>query len=366
MRRLFLLHTFLLLSYHTTGALNLKHTMGQTISSTQFFLYGKKHFTQNGYLKHIKKYAEPVQVTSNIGINEEAADGVNLTGKVVVVTGANSGLGKEVATYSAAKGAKLYMLCRSKDRAEAARDEIMEKTGNKDIEIVLVDVAELSKVRDAANTLKSKEPKIHAIVCNAGVLLNDRRESSEGNELTLASHLIGGSYLLSKLLMDQVKAADGQGRIIMVTSGGMYNYKFPAWNVAANTGDQKEKYNGVNLYAYAKRGQVLLAERWSKEYPDVTFCTVHPGWADTPAVEEAFGDSKKYLKPLREPWQGAEGVTWLVGTDRSNLESGDLYLDRKSQPKHLAGPFFSEGSFTKNSPEEVDEMMENLKKVAGI
>jgi dehydrogenase/reductase SDR family protein 12 len=59
---------------------------------------------------------------------------------VIIVTGANSGIGKEVATYAAAKGAKLYMLCRSKERAEKARDEIMKLTSNKDIKVVLVSV----------------------------------------------------------------------------------------------------------------------------------------------------------------------------------------------------------------------------------
>jgi dehydrogenase/reductase SDR family protein 12 len=120
------------------------------------------------------------------------------------------------------------------------------------------------------------------------------------------------------------------------------------------------------VYAYAKRGQVILAEQFAKEYPDVAWVTVHPGWTDTPAVEEAFGDQKKYLAPLREPWQGAEGVAWLTQTDRKNLENGEFYLDRTTQTKHLAGPFFSEGSYTKNKPEEVAALMENLKKAAGI
>ena len=290
-----------------------------------------------------------------------------MTGKVVVVTGANSGIGKDVATYVAGKGATLFMMCRSADRAEAAKQEIITLTGNSKIEVVLMDVSEMANIKTAVQELQSKTSKIDCLVCNAGTLLNKRQESSEGYEVTFASHLLGGAYLLTKLLVPQLQAAgDKQGRCIMVTSGGMYNFAFPSWDKATSNPETGEKYNGTNVYAYAKRGQVLLTEELAKEYPDVSFVTVHPGWTDTPAVEEAFGDQKKYLQPLRTPWQGAEGVTWLSQTDSKNLKSGDFYLDRIVQPKHLAGPCFSEGSFTKNEPKEVQAMMENLKKAAGI
>jgi len=143
----------------------------------------------------------------------------------------------------------------------------------------------------------------------------------------------------------------------------MYNYKLPSWD-ALTSSDKSAKFDGVSAYAYAKRGQVLLAERWAKEFPDVKFATVHPGWSDTNAVDEAFGDAKKYLNPLREPWEGAEGICWMVGTKSSNLQSGELYLDRAVQPKHISGPFFTEGSFTKNSEAEVDDFLKRMKEAA--
>lgn len=338
--------------------------MGQSISSTQFFIYGKRNFTKIGYDKHIKKYTSPVQKSASITRGEDGADGVDMEGKVVVVTGANSGLGKELATYAAAKGAKLYMLCRSKERAERAKEDIVKLTSNENVSVLLADLAEMAQVRRVVTELSEKESKIDVLVCNAGVLLNDRRESSEGIEVTFASHLLGGSYLLSSLLVPKLKASADKGRVIFVSSGGMYNSKFPDWPTATSGTKARHPYDGNFSYAYAKRGQVLLAERWAKEMPEISWTSAHPGWSATPAVDQAYGDTKKYLEPFRSTWEGAEGIAWMMGTNKSNLKSGEFYLDRKPQQKHLAGPFFSEGNFTKNTTAEVDEMMRKLKEAA--
>uniref|UniRef100_A0A6U6GKR4 Dehydrogenase/reductase SDR family member 12 n=1 Tax=Odontella aurita TaxID=265563 RepID=A0A6U6GKR4_9STRA len=311
--------------------------MGQGVSTAQWFVYGKKNFTKTGYLKHVKSYTSPVQNEAAICKGVQGADGVDLGGKCVVVTGANSGLGKEIATYAAAKGANLYMLCRSKERAEKARDEISEKTSNGNIKIILADVGELDQVRKAAEELQSQEEKVHCVVCNAGVLLNDRRETSEGNEVTFASHFLGGSYALTQLLLPQLKRAGSESRVVFVTSGGMYLTKFPSWEVATNDKENGGKYDGTNQYTYAKRGQVLLAERMAKLHPEVQWVTGHPGWAATAAVDDAFGQDKKYLEPMRSTWQGAEGLTWLMSTESKNLINGSFYLDRSVQKKHIAG-----------------------------
>ena len=264
------------------------------------------------------------------------------------------------------------MVCRSAERGESARQEIAKLTNNDKIKLVLADVGELNQVRKAAKELQEAEPKIDCLVCNAGVLLNDRQETSEGNEATFASHFLGGSFLLSQLLLPQLKKEsenedpNSNSRVIFVTSGGMLITKFPNWQTVTSTGDEKEKYNGNFAYGYAKRGQVLLAERMARDEPSVAWVTAHPGWAGTNAVDDAFGDNKKYLEPLRSTWQGAEGMTWLMQANRKELENGALYLDRKPQKKHIAGPFMSEGSFTKNTEADVDDMMTRLKEAAGL
>jgi len=279
---------------------------------------------------------------------------------------ANKGVGRELATYAAAKGAKVYMLCRSKERAEQARSEIVEQTSNDSVDILLADLSELAQVRTAVKELQSKEEKVDVLVCNAGVLANERRTTSEGNELTFALHLLGGSYLLSELLLPQLEAAKDSARVVYVTSGGMYNAKFPDWATATDGDGSSHKYDGQFAYSYAKRGQVLLAEENAKSRPHIKWVSAHPGWSSTAGVDEAFGSAKKFLEPLRTPWEGSEGIAWLMGTKQSDIENGALYLDRDTCRKHIAGPAFTEGKFTKNSPEEVLEMMKKLAEAAGV
>jgi dehydrogenase/reductase SDR family protein 12 len=345
----------------------LNSIMGAGLSTTQWYVYGKLHFTQNGYIRHMGKYTTPVQSAPSIGRGVKGADGVDLDGKVVVITGANSGIGKTISTYAAAKGANVYMICRSKERAEMARDEIVKITSNPAVNIVLADVSELDQVKSAVKEVQSREECVDVLYCNAGKLLNDRQTTSDGTEITVAAHLIGGSYLLTKLCMPLLKASAAKGndpKVVFVTSGGMLLNKLPTWDVLMNK--NPEVYDGVKAYSYAKRGQVILAEEFAKDNTGITFLSAHPGWTATDAVDEAFGSNKSLFEPLRNLWSGAEGLAWFMGAKKDELINGGFYLDRKPQSKHLAGLFMTEGSFTKNSRDEVDDFLSNLKAMCRI
>ena len=163
----------------------------QGIVSTQFFLFGKKHCTQTGYLKHIQQYKDPVQ---SAAVVDTDSDGIDLTGKTFLITGANQGIGKELATYAAAKNANVYILCRNEERAKNAQKDIQEMTKNSKVDVLLADVSEPSQIERVVKEFTAKESKLDCLVCNAGILANDRRVNSNGQELTLMSHLVCGSY----------------------------------------------------------------------------------------------------------------------------------------------------------------------------
>jgi len=345
----------------STSVIKIPNIMGQALTSTQFYFYGKRHFTSTGYAKAVQNYTTPLQTSSSIKVGEPGADGADLTDKVIVITGSNSGIGKEMATYAAAKNATVYMVCRSQARAEVAREKIVKLTQNNRVKVFVADVGELHQIKILVKEIRLHTNKIHCLICNAGVLLNDRQETSEGNEVTFASHLLGGSFLLSYLLVPLLKNAGNEARVVFTSSGGMYNSKYPTWDLATSTGKCNEKYDGNFAYCFAKRGQVLLAKRWSRDIPGICWVSAHPGWTDTPAVEKAYGSSKKYLEPMRSTWEGAEGICWLMSTPRKNLKSGEFYLDRSKQRKHISGVFMTSGSYTKNTEGEIDDMMKHLK-----
>lgn len=318
--------------------------LGQLTSTLQFFLYGKRHFTATGWSRASAKY------------DHSSLEVLDLTSKCYVVTGANSGCGFKISEFLAERGAKVYMVCRNQERAQEAQQRIVEKSGNSKVFTLIADVGLASSVRELQRSLAEKESSIDALVCNAGALLDKRTLTKEGVEVTFASHLLNGAYLLAKGCIPLLQAS-GAPRVIFVSSGGMYNTAFPGWDVASAS-DPSQKFDGQLAYAYAKRGQVLLAERMALAYPDVPIVSCHPGWVDTPGVDAAYGSGKSILRPMRSLWEGVEGIVWLCTAGSQQLESGAFYLDRSPQPKHLGWGWLS--SFTKNSPAEVDDMMTRL------
>lgn len=326
-------------------------SFGQFASTTQFYLYGKKYCTKTGWEAASNQYPIP-----------DILSDIDLTGNVYLVTGANAGIGLGIATFLAQRGGRVFIVCRNQFKGDVARDAIAKEAKSNKVHLLICDCSLEADVRrmyyEFVATVSAEEgtAKLNALICNAGALLNDLTVTPEGVETTLAAHLLFGSYLLGTLALPLLSSTSG-GRLVAVSSGGMYNTKFPDWEVASAV---RGKYNGQLAYAYAKRGQVLLCERWSEIYPDVKFVSCHPGWVNTPGVDSAYGENKKYLEPMRNIWEGCEGIVWLAVAPFSDLRGGEFYLDRSPCRKHLAGPFFTDGSFTKNTRAEVDTMMERL------
>ena len=349
--------------------------MGNGLATVQFFIYGRQECTQKGWEKAKRSYGSP-----------DPLDLCDLSGRVMLVTGANSGIGFEIAQFAASRGARTYMLCRNAERAEAARAKIVSAAATRncsaDVHVLLGDTGLRTDMERCAAEFCSREKSLDALVCNAGVLLNERQETAEGYEVTFASHLLFGSYMLADRLEAKLTASSWErgARCVFVSSGGMYNRGWPSnWDVATSrTGSSAvDRYDGQMAYVHAKRGQVLLAERWARDGKGegkVGWVSAHPGWVDTPAVDDAYGKQKKYLEPMRTPWQGAEGICWLAcaavapaakafddAPSGERIVPGGFYLDRSPRCKHIAGPFMSEGSATRNSEAEVDTFLANLR-----
>lgn len=331
--------------------------MGQTMTSAQFYLYGKSHFTATGYraAQSLPAYAPPDLLLTT-----------DLHDKVFMVTGSSAGIGKEISKYLYGRGATVYLVCRDQGRADAARREIMSGSDGAGAEesrlpILICDCGLKSDVEKTWGEFSAKSSRLDGLVCNAGALLNERTLTKEGVEVTFATHLLYGSYHLGSLAMPTLQKTPGS-RIVFMSSGGAYNSKFPPFSAATSTGANAAKYDGQFAYVFAKRGQILLAEHWATKYPQVKVVSAHPGWTLTDGVQAAYGEKKSYLEPLRSLWEGAEGVCWLLAAPADKIESGAFYLDRTPQSKHLSG--WGLGQSTRNSAAEVAAMVSGLEEWA--
>ena len=261
---------------------------------------------------------------------------VDLSGRRCLVTGANSGIGYETSLALADLGAQVVLLCRSRERGEAAAERIRERTGNPSVSVEVLDVSDLSAVRAVAPKLAAAP--VDVLVHNAGVLPDAREETADGLELTFATHVVG-PHLLTRLLRGALeKSADA--RVVWVSSGGMYTRRLqtddPNWN--------RREYDGVTAYAETKRAQVVLAELWAEELrgTPVGVHAMHPGWADTPSVSSSLPRFHRVTRRiLRTPAEGADTVVWLAACPRIRPETGRFWFDRQARNTHLL-PFTRE------------------------
>src|SRR5437868_486830 len=125
---------------------------------------------------------------------------VNLAGRVALVTGANTGIGKEIARDLARLNARVILACRNEARGRAAVDEIIADTGNFKTELQVVDLSSRASIAAFAAEMRARESELHILVNNAGVWFDDRRTSVDGVELTWATNQLGYFALTRELL----------------------------------------------------------------------------------------------------------------------------------------------------------------------
>ena len=129
-----------------------------------------------------------------------------MIGKTCLVTGGNSGIGKATALGLAKMGATVAIVCRSREKGEAALTEIIGESGNRNVELMMADMSSQHSIRRLASDFKASHEKLHLLVNNAGVYLTTRGTTVDGLESTFAiNHL--GPFLLTNLLLDRLEAS---------------------------------------------------------------------------------------------------------------------------------------------------------------
>jgi NAD(P)-dependent dehydrogenase (short-subunit alcohol dehydrogenase family) len=267
------------------------------------------------------------------GLGAREAITESLEGRVILVTGASSGLGEAACGEFAAAGARVHMLVRDPKRGERAASRIMARLpgGRGAIELELCDLSDLSSIRRFAEDFQARHARLDLLVNNAGVLPPARAYSADGVELTFATNVLG-PFLLTSLLLPALLSA-APSRVITVSSGGMYSARLDADDPLL----ERRAYDGPRFYAHAKRAQVVLNGVWAKHFPAerVAFHAMHPGWVDTPGLRSSLPHFRRLMRPLlRDARQGADTIVWL-GTEPALVPAtGGFWHDRAPRPEH--------------------------------
>ncbi len=255
----------------------------------------------------------------------------SMDGKVVLVTGATSGLGLAAAEGFACLGATIWLAARSEQRGERARARIVARYPGSDVRVGLCDLSDLESVRQFAELLGGETRRLDVLVNNAGTLARERTLSVDGIELTFATNVLG-PFLLTNLLIPLLEQSKPAG-IINVSSGGMYTQRLHLDDLQM----AHEEFDGATAYARTKRAQVILTELWAERLRDrsVVVHAMHPGWADTPGLESSLPRFYALTKRLlRTPQEGADTILWLGAGARGARSSGGFWHDRRERPTH--------------------------------
>lgn len=192
--------------------------------------------------------------------------------KTAIVTGANVGIGYETAKGLAKQGFQVILVCRDQAKGEAARNTLIQETGQQDIHLLLCDLSSQASIRALSEQVHARFQRIDVLVNNAGIFVSELKLTVDDIELQWATNHLG-YYLLTRLLLDLILAAPAP-RIVCVSSNGHYSGKIDFFDLS----QKKGSYSGLKAYGQSKLGNVLLAKALAKRLPaKVLVNALHPG-----------------------------------------------------------------------------------------
>jgi len=284
---------------------------------------------------------------SGFGSYSEAEEVLNKSGadvknKNVIVTGANTGIGKETARVFAKNGANVFIGCRDMVAGEKAVNEIVSTTGNKNVELIKLDLSSLESVAKFAEEFNKKHIPLHLLILNAGVMACPLSYTKEGYELQWGTNHLGHFYLTNLLVESLKKGAPSR---VVVLSSLAHAMIYGSWNLEHfSNGTPYPFYVGKILaYARSKLSNILFAREFNDRYKKdgITAYSVHPGSVQTELSRHVIGDNyvmKNLLKPaffyfLKTIPQGAATSVYCAVARGLEEKSGLYFSDcNEAQP----------------------------------
>jgi len=260
-----------------------------------------------------------------------------MKGKICIVTGSNSGIGKETALALAKMGATVVMVVRSQERGEKAQKEIIKQTGNNSVDLMICDISSMDSIRRFAKEFKNKYKRLDVLVNNAGAMFNKREVTPEGFERTLAVNYLG-PFLLTHELLDLLKSST-PSRIVNVSSGLAKNGKVDLDDLQSEKNYRGTKaYSQVRAPVYANTKLMVMMFTYELarrlEGTGVTANVLMPGFVATNLGKNSGSLSSslmfKMVRPMQiSPKKGAETTVYLASSSEVTNLSGKCFAKKK-------------------------------------
>ena len=242
----------------------------------------------------------------------DVLDGVALTGRTVLVTGASTGIGKETARALAAAGASVTITARSDDKGRAAIDALRASVPDADVEYELLELGSLESVRDFADRFAASHDQLHLLIANAGIMAVPFGRTDDGYELHLGTNHLGHFVLVGRLL--PVLVASAPSRVVVLSSGG-HAMSDVDWD---DPNYEQREYSKMAAYGQSKTANILHAVELDRRYgpQGVHAYAVHPGMVATELGRHFTPDDMQELRArAKSSPSGGGSLPPIVGVD---------------------------------------------------
>ncbi|KAJ8403332.1 hypothetical protein AAFF_G00351040 [Aldrovandia affinis] len=268
-----------------------------------------------------------------------------LHGKTVIITGANTGIGKATAVDLARRGARIILACRNQQRAEAAITDIKRESGNNEVVYMHLDLASLQSVRSFAENFLKTEPRLDLLINNAGLFVQGKTEDGFGMIFGV-NHL--GHFLLTLLLLERLKEC-GPSRVINVASKahefGTVDFNCLSTHKELGVGDSG--FQTFMLYSHSKLCNLLFTHELAKRLQgtSVTCYSLHPGGVRT----EIARNTSIWFRIIMQP------ISLLFFVDADSGAQTTLHCALQEGIESLSGRYFSRCAVQDVRPKAKDD-----------
>lgn len=261
-----------------------------------------------------------------------------MKGKICLITGSNSGIGKATVIGLAKMGATIVMACRNKKRGEQALNYIKRESNNELIDLMLVDLSSQKDIRQFVHDFKEKYKRLNVLINNAGVNLSKRTLTVDGIETTFAVNYLA-HFLLCNLLFDLLKAS-APARIVNVASS------VQAKSIYFDNINGEKHYSQMKAYSMSKLAVVLFTYEFARRFDGdgVTINCLHPGYVRTNMIRN-FRKFVKYFFPFIS--------LFVIGPKRGAKTS--IYCASSPEVEGVSGKYFKKRKVTKSSKASYDK-----------